>query len=380
MQPKDVPGVVHGESGHTWTAAAIHGHVGGACCSRVGPRDTASRTPVPVSGPRCDGACGPLAASSVRSTPPRRVRAAGTPRWLVPRAFSRGQAIRVGHLHRDSCYSAPSPLPVTNARPGPPAPPIQSAQFPSLECFVQPEVRMSGFDPRWSDDVRGGGRHRDGGGAEIGREVPRGGGGSGGPEREAPNSRDPRDVFVNHVDLPRGRTREYVHSLREPYLLRGSESRALATVGAFRVVPAGDMRDADGRPLDPDRGELHHLRRQGLVETVPSPGRDRSLVVLTHRGRELLNSNRHQDREAAWHDEASSTAARPPWRDPPRRSPGAIRDEQGRSGPQASCAGVAHPQDRERQARRYRGHRASARALLHDDARILDASSGCVRP
>jgi hypothetical protein len=133
------------------------------------------------------------------------------------------------------------------------------------------EVRMNGFDPRWSDDVRGGGRHRDGGGVEIGREVPRGGSGTGGPEREAPDSRDPRDVFVNHVNLPRGRTREYVYSLREPFLLRGSESRALATAGAFRVVPASDLRDGDGRPLDPNRGELHHLRRQGLVEDGSLP-------------------------------------------------------------------------------------------------------------
>jgi hypothetical protein len=167
---------------------------------------------------------------------------------------------------------------------------------------------MDGFGPRWSDDVRGGGRHRDGGGVELGREVPRGGGGTGGPERDAPDSRDHRDVFVNHVDLPRGRTREFVYSLREPYLLRGSESRALATVGAFRVVPAGDLRDVDGRPLDPNRGELYQLRRQGLVETIPSPGRDRSLVVLTDRGRRLLDSNRHQDREAVWQvrDERSS--------------------------------------------------------------------------
>jgi hypothetical protein len=35
----------------------------------------------------------PLAASSVRRTPPRTVRASGTPRWLVPHVFSCGQAI-----------------------------------------------------------------------------------------------------------------------------------------------------------------------------------------------------------------------------------------------------------------------------------------------
>lgn len=173
---------------------------------------------------------------------------------------------------------------------------------------------MSGFDPRWSDDVRDGHeRHRDGGGPAIGREVPRGGGGSGGQEREPPGSRDPRDVFVNHVDLPRGAARERVYSLRESYLLRGSESRTLATVGAFRVVPAGDLRDHDGRPLDPNRGELHHMRRQGLVDTVPSPGRDRALVVLTDRGRELLHRSRHQDPETAWqarHERSSEARER----------------------------------------------------------------------
>jgi len=157
------------------------------------------------------------------------------------------------------------------------------------------EVRMDSFDPRWSDDRRDGERHRDSSGWSVGREVPRGGGGNSGPERAMPESRDPRDVFVNHVDLPRGRTREYVYSLREPHLLRGSESRSLATVGAFRVVPAGELRDVDGKPLDPNRGELHHLRRQGLVDTIPSPGRDRALVVLTDRGRQLLDRHRPYD-------------------------------------------------------------------------------------
>lgn len=154
---------------------------------------------------------------------------------------------------------------------------------------------MDSFDPRWSDDRRDGERHRDSSGWSIGREVPRGGGGNSGPERAMPDSRDPRDVFVNHVDLPRGRTREYVYSLREPYLLRGSESRSLATVGAFRVVPAAELRDVNGKPLDPNRGELHHLRRHGLVDTIPSPGRDRSLVVLTDRGRQLLDRHRPLD-------------------------------------------------------------------------------------
>jgi hypothetical protein len=34
------------------------------------------------------------------------------------------------------------------------------------------------------------------------------------------------------------------------------ESRDPLTVGAFRVVPAGDLRDGQDRPLDPHRGDL----------------------------------------------------------------------------------------------------------------------------
>lgn len=213
---------------------------------------------------------------------------------------------------------------------------------------------MSDFDPRWSDDVRGDGRHRDGGGVEIGREVPRGGG-SGGPEREPPLSRDPRDVFVNHVDLPRGRTREYVYSLQEPFLLRGSESRALAAVGAFRVVPAGDLRDTDGRPLDPNRGELHHLRRQGLVDTVPSPGRDRSLVVLTDRGRELLDSNRHHDREGAWQVRHE-------------HSPDAREREQAPR--QEFYSGIRQPRELTHDAKVYAAYLRAAERLQEQGARI----------
>jgi hypothetical protein len=42
----------------------------------------------------------------------------------------------------------------------------------------------------------------------------------------------------------------------------------LATVGSFRVVPARDLRDHDGRATDPRDADLGHLRGQGLVQTV----------------------------------------------------------------------------------------------------------------
>ena len=54
------------------------------------------------------------------------------------------------------------------------------------------------------------------------------------------------------------------------YQLRGSESRTRATVDTFRVLPAGDLRDGQDRPLDPRSGDLRHLPEQGLLETVRS--------------------------------------------------------------------------------------------------------------
>ena len=64
------------------------------------------------------------------------------------------------------------------------------------------------------------------------------------PERD----RDPRDVFTRDLDLPRGREREIVRDRDREYTLRGSESRTLATVGAFRVVSSRDLRDHHDRP------------------------------------------------------------------------------------------------------------------------------------
>jgi hypothetical protein len=121
------------------------------------------------------------------------------------------------------------------------------------------------------------------------------------PERDRdPRDRatDPRDVFTRGLNLPRGRDREIVHDARDrEYRLRGSESRTLATVGAFRVVSARDLRDHADRPADPRDGDLRHLREQGLVEAVRIPGYREQAVVLTDRGRDLLEANRDRDRD-----------------------------------------------------------------------------------
>ena len=55
--------------------------------------------------------------------------------------------------------------------------------------------------------------------------------------RDRDGGLDPRDVFMRDLDLPRGPDREIVHDARDrEYTLRGSETRTLSTVGAFRVV------------------------------------------------------------------------------------------------------------------------------------------------
>ena len=102
------------------------------------------------------------------------------------------------------------------------------------------------FDPRWNDDPRDDDHRDDLRREESGRELNQGSRGvSSDPlERDA---RDPRDVFTRDLDLPRGPDRERVWFREHSVLLRGSESRALATTGAFRVVHADDLRDTRGQ-------------------------------------------------------------------------------------------------------------------------------------
>jgi hypothetical protein len=106
---------------------------------------------------------------------------------------------------------------------------------------------------------------------------------------------DSRDVFTERLNLPRGLEREYVRDRGHQYEIRGSEARTLATVGAFRVVLSRDLHDHNGQPCDPRKGDLRSLREQGLIRTVQLDGREDVVVVLTKRGRDLLDS--HRDRE-----------------------------------------------------------------------------------
>ena len=97
-------------------------------------------------------------------------------------------------------------------------------------------------DARWGDDPR----DRDDGSRDLSR------GSRGGSDRREREPVDPRDVFMERVNLPRGMEREHVHFRDHDYTLRGSETRTLTTVGAFRVVPANDLRDTFDRSLDLD--------------------------------------------------------------------------------------------------------------------------------
>src|SRR5207245_8845716 len=125
-------------------------------------------------------------------------------------------------------------------------------------------------DPRWSYEPR----DREDGSRDLGR------GGRAGSDARERDQVDPRDVFMEHVDLPRGLDREHVRTHDHDYTLRGSETRTLTTVGAFRLVPPNDLRDTFDRSLDPRHGELWHLRASGLAPSVRLD-RDPPRVPLT---------------------------------------------------------------------------------------------------
>lgn len=120
-------------------------------------------------------------------------------------------------------------------------------------------------------------------------------GSRGGGERPA-GCDDNGGVFARHVDLPHGSERELVRERKRSYELNGREGEALATVAAFRVVQASDLRELLGH----EHGErsaqksLEHMEASGLLEPIPMERRDEDVVVATDRGRDLLEANRRE--------------------------------------------------------------------------------------
>ena len=136
-------------------------------------------------------------------------------------------------------------------------------------------------DSRWGDDPRDR--------ADSERGLGRGASNSRNRDRECSN---PRDVFTKDLDLPRGRERRPVRERDRVYEIDGDESRALATVGAFRVVAESDLHDLRDDSQS-SRRTLKHLENEGLIRTSPLSSEDRA-VTLTDRGRDLLEANRYE--------------------------------------------------------------------------------------
>lgn len=65
-----------------------------------------------------------------------------------------------------------------------------------------------------------------------------------------------RDLFGHHLELPRGETRERFDGRQRDHRLDKDETRALATIGAFRVVSADDLVGSGSGISDAD---LRHL-------------------------------------------------------------------------------------------------------------------------
>ena len=122
------------------------------------------------------------------------------------------------------------------------------------------------------------------------------GGRSGSNERDRNEDRDPRDIFTRDLDLPRGRERRPVRARERVYEINGTESQMLGTIGAFRVVSESDLHDLRDESSNPCRS-VRHLEDEGLIRRSALSSDDRA-VVLTERGRDLLEANRyeHHDR------------------------------------------------------------------------------------
>ena len=132
------------------------------------------------------------------------------------------------------------------------------------------------WDPRWSDPREYDAGNR--GGDWLRVYDPR--------DRD---EHDPREALMRDLDPPRADERELVVERNRVYELDGEDSRALAAIGAFRVVPEHD--------LDLPHDTLDNLHDQRLVELVDLGDSERGLTLTTE-GRDLLESHSlERDRE-----------------------------------------------------------------------------------
>jgi hypothetical protein len=148
---------------------------------------------------------------------------------------------------------------------------VRDVEMPWTELARAPGLDREPDDSRDRADVRG--RNRD--------------------SRE--RDHDPRDVFLEGLELPRGLEREIVMDGDHRYELNGDDSRSLATVGAFRIVAERDLGDPRDESVDTREPDLRHLRDEGLMRFVALDGRERALT-LTGRGHHLLEAHR-RDRD-----------------------------------------------------------------------------------
>lgn len=105
---------------------------------------------------------------------------------------------------------------------------------------------------------------------------------------------DPREPFIQGLELPHGLERELVQDDRENvYELNSEDSRMLATIGVFRVVAERDLETVRDPDWDPRDDTLEHLRDEGLIRFVAINQGERA-VVLTGDGRDLLEAHRRE--------------------------------------------------------------------------------------
>lgn len=115
---------------------------------------------------------------------------------------------------------------------------------------------------------------------------------SAGEQGRSADHRDNRDdAFLRPLPSLRGAQRDLVLDRDREYRLNESESKMLATVGAFRVVSVDDLGGGEGRSLG-------YLKDQGLIETESLADRHgvERVASLTLDGKGLLDAHASPDR------------------------------------------------------------------------------------